>query len=86
MKTTRLVRFWILLLQLLDLGSLAADDDARARGVDVDLQVVGRALGLDARDTGVREALLEVLPQGADPRGAASGSRGSRTSASARSC
>src|SRR6188508_77507 len=51
------------LLQLLDLGALAADDDARTRGVDVDLQVVGRALGLDPRDSRVREALLEVLAQ-----------------------
>jgi hypothetical protein len=33
-----------LLLQLVDLGALAADDDARPRGEDVDLQLVGRAL------------------------------------------
>src|SRR6185369_11439246 len=33
------------------------------RGVDVDLQVVRGALGLDTRDTGVREPLLQVLAQ-----------------------
>src|SRR5688572_7934153 len=38
------------LLQLVDFRSLAADDDARPRGVDVDLQVVCRPLRLDARD------------------------------------
>jgi hypothetical protein len=47
-----------LLLELLDLGPLAADDDARPRGVDVDLQLVGRALGLDARDAGVAKRFL----------------------------
>src|SRR6185436_8849811 len=52
-----------LLLQLVDFRSLAADDDARARGVDVDLQLVGGALGFDPRDAGMREPLLEVLPQ-----------------------
>src|SRR5688572_4546778 len=52
-----------LLLQLVDFRALAADDDARTRGVDVDLQVVRRALGLDPRDARVREALLEVLAQ-----------------------
>src|SRR5512138_1624962 len=50
-----------LLLELVDLLPLAADDDARARGVDGDLQLVGRALDLDAADAGVGEALLEVL-------------------------
>src|SRR5688572_17709449 len=52
-----------LLLQLVDLSALAADDDPRTRGVDVDLQVVGRALGLDARHPGVREALLQILAE-----------------------
>jgi hypothetical protein len=60
MKTSRLVRFWISFLQLVDLRALAADDDARPRGVDVDLQLVGRALDLDLRHARVREALLEV--------------------------
>ena len=52
-----------LLLQLVDFLSLAADDDARARGVDVDLQVARGALDLDHRDAGVLEALLQVLLQ-----------------------
>src|SRR6185503_14388749 len=52
-----------LLLQLVDFRPLAADDDPRARGVDVDLQLVGGALGLDLRHAGVREALLERLAQ-----------------------
>src|SRR6188768_1273106 len=39
-----------LLLQLVDFRALAADDDPWARGVDVDLQLVGRALDLDLRD------------------------------------
>src|SRR3954468_24869610 len=52
-----------LLLQLVDLGSLAADDDAGPRGVDVDLQLVGGTLGLDFRDPGVREALLQRAAQ-----------------------
>src|SRR5262249_62201156 len=48
---------------LVDFRSLAADDDARTRGVDVDFQPVRRARGLDLRDAGVREALLERLLQ-----------------------
>ena len=63
MKTSRLVRFWISLLQLVDLGALAADDDPRPRGEDVDLQLVGGALDLDLRDAGVREALLQRVAQ-----------------------
>src|SRR4029450_12224675 len=52
-----------LLLQLVDFRALAADDDAGPRRVDVDLQPVRGALGPYARHTGVREALLQVLPQ-----------------------
>src|SRR5207237_9752905 len=52
------------LLQLVDFRPLAADDDARARGEDVDLQLVRRALGFDPRDARVRAPLLQVLPQG----------------------
>src|SRR6185369_8838083 len=52
-----------LLLELVDFRPLAADDDPRARGVDVDLQPVDRALGLDLRDAGVREPLLEGRAQ-----------------------
>src|SRR5581483_3954465 len=51
------------LLQLVDFRSLAADDDAGPRGVDVDLQPVDGALGLDLRHAGMREALLEGLAQ-----------------------
>src|SRR3954469_16633358 len=51
------------LLQLVDFRALAADDDPRPRGVDVDLQPVDRALGLDLRDAGVREPLLEGRAQ-----------------------
>src|SRR4029079_14999533 len=51
------------LLQLVDFRPLAADDDPRPRGVDVDLEPVDRALGLDLGDAGVREALLQALAQ-----------------------
>src|SRR5439155_7858687 len=51
------------LLQLVHLGAFAADDDAGLRGVDVDLQLVRGALGLDLRDSRVREAFLEALAQ-----------------------
>ena len=44
--------------QLVDLGALAADDDARPRGVDRDPQLVGGALDVDLGDAGVAEALL----------------------------
>src|SRR5215467_13704300 len=50
-------------LQLVDLRPLPADDDSRTRGVDVDLQLVRRALDLDLRHTGVREPLLERVAQ-----------------------
>jgi hypothetical protein len=60
MKTSRFVFFWISVFSLSTSGALAADDDARPRGVDVDLQLVGRALDLDLRDTRVREALFSV--------------------------
>jgi hypothetical protein len=56
MNTSRLVRFLDFLLQLVNLGPLPADDDAGAGRVDVDLQLVGRALGFDLRDAGVRSA------------------------------
>src|SRR5204862_8152830 len=52
-----------LLLQLVDFRPLASDDDARARRIDVDFQVVCRALGLDARHAGMRETLLQILSQ-----------------------
>ena len=53
-----------LVLELVDLGPLATDDDAGTRGVDVELEVVRRPLDLDLRDPGVREPLLELGLQG----------------------
>src|SRR3954447_12420358 len=50
-----------LLLQLVDFRALPADDDARPAGVDVDLELVRRALGLDLRDARVGEPSLQVL-------------------------
>src|SRR6185295_19723864 len=47
------------LLQLVDFRALAADDDARPAGIDVDLQPVRGARRLELADAGVREALLE---------------------------
>ena len=41
------------LLQRLDAGAALADDDARTRGVDVDLRLVRGALDLDVADAGV---------------------------------
>src|SRR5690606_3713984 len=52
-----------LLPQPIDLGALAADDDARPRRVDVDLELVGRPLDVDARHAGVCEPPLELAPQ-----------------------
>src|SRR5687767_4848472 len=49
------------LLQLVHFLALAADDDAGARGVDADLQLVGRALDVHVGHPGVGEPLLEVL-------------------------
>src|SRR5262249_30988483 len=51
------------LLQLVDFRALAADDDARPRRVDVDLQAVDGALGLDLGAAGLCEALLQTLAQ-----------------------
>src|SRR4051794_6686923 len=51
------------LFQLVDFRALAADDDPRPGRVDVDLEPVDRALGLDLRDAGVREPLLQALAQ-----------------------
>src|SRR5204863_2376425 len=51
-----------LLLELLDLRALLADDDPRARGMDVDLRLARGALDLDLRDAGVVEALLQEVP------------------------
>src|SRR6266446_549375 len=50
-------------LQLIDLGALATDDDARPRGVDDDLQTIGGTLDVDMRDARAREALLQFALQ-----------------------
>src|SRR5262249_42631746 len=50
-----------LLLQLLDLRALLANHDARARGVDVDLRLVGGALDVDLGDARVVQALLQEV-------------------------
>ena len=63
MKTCRLVRFWISCFSLSTSVPLRPMMMPGPRGVDVDLQVVRRALGLDARHAGVRKALLQVLAQ-----------------------
>src|SRR5262249_35753217 len=51
-----------LVLQLLDLGALAADDDARARRRDRDARAVRRALDVDLRDARVVELVLDEPP------------------------
>src|SRR5438270_8665220 len=50
-------------LELVDLCAFAPDDDAGARGVDDELQPVGRALNVNVRDARAREAPLHVLLQ-----------------------
>src|SRR5262249_19647433 len=47
--------------ELLHASAALADDDARARGLDDDLGLVGRALDLDARDARVRVVVADVL-------------------------
>jgi hypothetical protein len=47
-------------LELIDLSAFAPDDDAGPRGVDDDLQPVGRTLNVYVRDAGPGEAPLEV--------------------------
>src|SRR5205085_835665 len=48
-----------LLLELVNLRALAPDDDAGARRVDDDLQLVGGALDIDAGDASAGEARLQ---------------------------
>src|SRR4051812_5085829 len=52
-----------LLLELVDFRPLAADDDARARGVDVDLELVRGALDFNLRHAGMLEPGLERVAQ-----------------------
>src|SRR5215475_344029 len=49
-----------LLLQLVDLGALAPDDDARARSVNDDPQPVRRAIDLDLRNASAGEAGFQL--------------------------
>src|SRR3989442_9040709 len=51
-----------LVLEPLDLGTFAADHDARPRGGDGDARAIGRALDVDARDARVVELVLDVAP------------------------
>src|SRR6266849_890599 len=51
-----------LVLELLDLGALPADDDARTRRRDRDPRAVGRALDVDLRDARVVELILDEAP------------------------
>src|SRR6185437_11434672 len=50
-------------LELLDLRALAADDDARARGVDDDADLVAGAGDLERADAGGAETALEGVAQ-----------------------
>src|SRR5262249_1895828 len=50
-----------LLLQLVDLGALPADDNAGTRSVDNDLQLVGGPLNVNMRDASARESLFQLL-------------------------
>src|SRR5262249_51372140 len=50
-----------LFLEGLDARAALPDDDAGARGEDVDLHLVGGALDLDGRNAGVRELRLDEL-------------------------
>src|SRR5688572_23693704 len=47
--------------QLLDVGALLADDDARARGVDRDPRLLGRTLDHDPRHTRLSQTVGKVL-------------------------
>ena len=49
------------LLQAVGLRAAAADDDARARGVDVDARAVARALDLDPADRSALELGVQVV-------------------------
>src|SRR2546427_6548382 len=51
-----------LVLQLLHLGALAADDDAGPRREDGDARAVRRPLDVDLRDAGVVELVLDEAP------------------------
>jgi hypothetical protein len=70
MKTSRLVLLRQILLELLDLGAFAADDDARTRSADGDPQLVARAVDFDRADPAdlsrsVRSSSARGLPAAA---------------------
>ena len=48
-------------LQLVDLGTLAADDDSRARGLDDDAQLVARTFDLDRAHASRFELVLQLF-------------------------
>ena len=50
-------------LQLLDLGALAADDDAGTRGADQEAQLVARALDLHRAHAGSLQLLAQLRLQ-----------------------
>src|SRR6185369_14919014 len=50
-------------LELVDLGSLAPDDDARTRSVDDDLQAIRSALDVDVRHARAGKTLLQIALQ-----------------------
>src|SRR5437867_6128659 len=52
-----------LLLELVDLSPFAADDNARTRGVDDNLQLVSRALDVDVRNARSSEPALQFFFQ-----------------------
>ena len=51
-----------ILLQLLDLGAFAADDDARTRGANRDPQLVAGTVDFDRADAGALQPRRERLP------------------------
>ena len=60
MKTSRLRALLDVGLELVDLGALAADDDARTRGADDQAQLVAGALDLDRADAGGLQLLAQL--------------------------
>src|SRR5262249_40105535 len=50
-----------LLFELIDFSTLATDDNSRTRGVDDDLQLVGRALDINVRHSRACKATLQLL-------------------------
>ena len=59
--TSDFVELRDLLAQLVDIGALLADDDARTSRVDIDAALLVRALDHDLRDRGLLEAFHQRL-------------------------